>query len=157
MEYNDEMLLSPEMYSEMAKAYADAIKKQGFIFVNLENNNYQSILQEVFSILSLLRDNLFALGGFLGTSALYNLNEKHILTLQKLFDCDFPYKKVKLFNDKTKLFLNAISLENILINKLVDLAFHCDKTKEIVNLIKERTSLSGSLFKINGIIATFSR
>ena len=155
MNYNDEALLSPEGYVEMAKAYSDALKKEGFIFVNFNNGDFNKNLQDVFSKISLLRDNLFALNGFLGTGAMYNLNEKHILALQKFFNYEFVYKKVKLYNDKTKLFLNMLSLENELINRLLALAFSCDKTKEIVDLIKERTALSGSLYKINGIISTY--
>ena len=155
MEYNDEALLSPEGYADMAMAYASAIKKEGFVFVSLDTGEQEKFLNETLQLFYLLKDNLFALGGFLGTGALYNLNNKQLLELQKLFDRKFEYAHQRFNYDKTKLFLNMLSLENTLINKLLDLAFHSDKTKEIVDIIKERTSLSSSLYHINGVISSF--
>lgn len=157
MIFNDEQLLSPDQYEVMAKAYSNSLKQKGFVFVSFDKSGQGEILSEVFDLLCLLRDHLFALGGFLGTGAMYNLNEKHILALQKIFDYDFNYSRTNLLHDKTKLFLNMLSLENILLSKLLDLAFASDNPEEILAFIKERTALSGSLYKINGIIASFRR
>lgn len=155
MDFNDEPLLTPESYGQIAKAYKQALKDKGFVFVAFDKSDNESALKEVFDTIWLLHDNLFALGGFLGTGAMFNLNEKQILALQNMFEYNYERKKAKLYGDKTKLFLNMLSLENILINKLLCLALSSDKFEQIVNIIKERTALSGSLYKINGIISAF--
>lgn len=155
MNYNDEGLLSPLGYQEMAKAYAEEINKKEFVFVRLDSSKEQAFLHECLQLLHLLKHTLFTLGGFLGTGALYNLNEKHILKIEKLFQISFEYKQKHIARDKTKCFLNMLSLESLLINNLLNLAQQSQFGKEILDIIKERTSLTSSLFKINGVISSY--
>lgn len=37
MKYNDEQILSIDEYEAMAKAYSNALKKHGFVFVKVDN------------------------------------------------------------------------------------------------------------------------
>lgn len=155
MDYDDEALLSQEDYKKMAKAYKEQ-SQTGYIFVRLDREKELSALQEALQTLSLLKSNLFALGGFLGTGALYNLNNKHLDQLQNIYGQKAEYRQHNFVPDKTKCFLNMLSLESLALNKLISLALCTSYSEEIVAIIKERTSLCSSLFHINGIISTFS-
>lgn len=157
MEYNDDAIMTPEEYGQLAKAYAESQKSPGFVFVKLDRDREREVLGEVFSLLGTLKSNLFALGGFLGTGALFNLNNKHVERLERLFDAEFSFKQQRFMADKTKCFLNMLSLEARAINKLLELALCSPHVDEIVGMIKERTELVGSLFQVNGIISSFVR
>jgi len=84
MNYNDEELLSPKAYQEMAKAYQKTLQDKGFVFVSLDDSKEEAFLHEVMELFYNIKNNLFALGGFLGTGTLYNLNEKEIAKMQSL-------------------------------------------------------------------------
>ena len=60
MIYNDEGLLSPNQYSEMAKAYAKEMKDKGFIFVRLDNSREEAYLHETLELFYKIKNNLFA-------------------------------------------------------------------------------------------------
>lgn len=153
MEYNDEGLLSPKGYQQMAEAYAKEIRSKGFIFMRLDNSKEEAYLHEVANLLWQIKNLLTILGGFLGTGALYNLNEKHILKLQALYNPNFEIPIKSFSHDKIKCFLSLLSLESNLINKLLSLAEQSDFSREILAIIKERTLLTSSLFKANSIIS----
>lgn len=155
MIYNDEEILSPTGYQEFAKAYNKELQKKGFIFVSLNTNKEQAYVNECLEILTNLKTSLFSLNGFLGTTPLYNLTEKHLLKLNSLFNLNYTNHSNYICKDKSKCFLIIISLENLLINKLIYLAENSTLSKEILIIIKERTSLTSSLFKINNIISSY--
>ena len=43
--YNDEIL--PENFEEIAKAYSNSLKKKGFVFVKLEEEEFNLLLDEI--------------------------------------------------------------------------------------------------------------
>ncbi len=153
MNYNDEELLSPNSYQEVAKAYQKSLQNKGFVFVSLDNSKEEAFLHEVMELFYLIKSNLFALGGFLGTGALYNLNEKEIAKMQSLYTQEFNFPSKSFSHDKVKCFLSLLSSENKLINKLICLAEQSTYSTEILEIIKERTQLSSSLFKANSLIS----
>lgn len=153
MNYNDEELISPSSYQEMAKAYQKSIQNKGFVFVSLDNSKEEAFLHEVMELLFTIKANLFALGGFLGTGALYNLNEKEIAKMQSLYSQEFDLPSKSFSRDKVKCFLSLLGLENKLINKLICLAEQSQFSNEILDIIKERTQLSANLYKANSLIS----
>ena len=153
MNYNDEKMLSPASYQEMANQYSKTLKEKGFVFVSLDSSKEEALLHEAFELFYLLKGSLLALGGFLGTGALYSLNEKHLQKMTELYNKEFEFEAKHYSHDKTKTFLNMLSLESKLINKLLSLAEQSNFSKEIFEIIKERTHLLSSLFKINSVIS----
>lgn len=153
MNYNDEKLLSPQAYQEMAKAYQKTLQDKGFVFVSLDNSKEEAFLHEVMELFYNIKNNLFALGGFLGTGTLYNLNEKEIAKMQSLYNKEFDLPQKSFSHDKVKSFLSLLSLESKLINKLLSLAENSSYSSEIFSIIKERTQLSASLYKANSSIS----
>lgn len=154
MDFDDGKILTPNEYLDMAKAYAQDLKNHGFVFLRLNYSQSESALKELLDTMMLQKSNLFALGGFLGTGNLYSLNEQQIKKIQQLFGTTTDYKKTNFYKDKTKCFLNMLSLESLVISKMLNLALNSSHFEDIISMIKERTSLAYSLFKINGIISS---
>ena len=90
MEYNDEPILSLQDYELMAREYASALHKRGFIFVQVDDAQTNAMAEEAFQVLAEIKACLFNLGGFLNTSTMYSLNERHIKKLRVIFDYDKP-------------------------------------------------------------------
>lgn len=146
--YNDEQLLTPAGYEKMARAY---LKEA----VRFDDSEEKALVSDILQTLHLLHGSLFALAGFLGTGALYSLTEQHIQKMHRLYGDNFDFKPAHFSRDKTKCFLNMLSLENYLINKLISLAGISKFSDQLFDIIKERTSLSSSLYKINGVISSY--
>ena len=152
MEYNDEKLLSPDEYSVMAEAYSAALKKRGFVFVQVDALIDQKLIEEIFDCIGKIRSCLLFLGGFLGTGKLFQANERHTESLMLLFDIAFESPSHQIRGDKTKCFLGLLSLESKLISLLIELSKDCPFSKQIERIIKERLSISEEIYKVSGLI-----
>ena len=152
MIYNDEKTLSSDQYQKMAEEYSKALQNK-FVFVSLDNSKEEAYLHEVMALFFDIKNNLFALGGFLGTSTIYNLTEKHILKMQKLYDKSYNFESKHFSKDKVKCLLNYLSLESNLLNKLLYLAQQSNFSKDLFDIIKERTHILYTLFKVNSAIS----
>ena len=152
MEYNDEKLLSVQEYAAMAQEYATALKKRGFVFVQIDELIDKSLVDDVFDCLGKLRSCLLFLGGFLGTGKLFQANERHVESLKILLDCDAELPSHRIRGDKTKCFLGLLSLESKLISLLLNLSKDCPFGKQIDRIIQERLSICHEIFKVNGLI-----
>ncbi len=151
MEYNDFTVMSPDDYEVLAKAYSDSLKEKGFIFVRLDNEGEKILIDEVFDLLFKLRASYRVLGKFMGADKFYKLNEEQLELLRKKFD----YKHNRGFRvnwNKTKCFLNSVSLENKLSIKMFLLAQKSDEFEFLVGLIFQRMRLSADLYEINNIV-----
>ena len=152
MEYNDEKLLSISEYEIMAKAYSQKLKEKGFFFVQIDGRENNELIAECYKLLLKLKSSLFFLGNFLGTGRMYALNERHIKLFQTLFpECD-NVERYKIRGDKTKCFLNMLSLESQLLIKLVDLSQNSPFSSQIDRMLNERLRLSSEIYKIKGLI-----
>lgn len=150
MEYNDELHPTPDEYEKLARAYSASLKDKGFVFIRLDMEDYNFLLDEIFDIMFKLRASYRALNKFLESDRFNDLNEEQIAKLRELFD----YKKNRGFrirSDKTKTLLNCISLESKLIMKLNQLAQKCDYFEEISKLCAERLRLSAEIYQIEGL------
>ena len=146
MNYNDEELLSPCKYEEMANAYANALKQKGFMIVAIDDDKNAILIKNIFELLAKIRLSLFRLGGFLNTSSLYSLTSRQIKKLEIMFDSVLPEVNLP-FHDKTKCFLNYISLECELIKNLITLKEQSNFEVELNRIVNDRLSLLGQITK----------
>lgn len=146
MQYNDEQILSCSSYEVIAKAYANAMKEKGFIFVQVDNEKNRMLIDETFSTLSKIKSCLFFMGGFLGTGKLYSLNERQIKKLEIIFDTQLAPNKYIFKPDKTATLLELIGHEAHLIKNLITLATQSSFEHEIMKIIDERLALTQEIF-----------
>lgn len=152
MEYNDEKLLSIGEYEAMAKAYSQKLKEKGFIFVQIDAQENEALISECWELLRKIKSSLFYLGNFLGTGRMYSLNERQIKLFHTMFPDEEQVIRYKIRGDKTKCFLNMLSLENQLIIKLLSLSNSSPFSSQIERMIDERLRLSSEIYKIKGLI-----
>ena len=137
MQYNDEALPTLSSIEEMARAYSFSLKQKGFVFINLEAEGKKLLVHEIFEILFKLRASYRALGSFMGANGLLSLTEEHIAKLRNIFDIE-ENKGYLITTNKTKCFLNTLSLETSLSIKLLLLSQKCDENEEIIAILIER-------------------
>lgn len=148
MEYNDEKILSISDYEVMAKAYAEQLKKRGFMLVQIDSPESKQLCDECIELMMEIKSQLFALGGFLNTSKIYSLNERQIKKLALLYDCTpTPIKSVYI-SDKTKLFLSFLSNEFALLKTLIELSSKTNFESEISKIINSRLILLSQTLSI---------
>ena len=150
MQYDDELRPSPENFAEMAKAYSDSLKEQGFVFIKLTNEDYNFLIDEVFELLFKLRASYRYLRGFMGCDKFALLNENQIDFLRTLF----KYSKNRGFQirtNKTKCFINTFALESRLILKLNELAQKSEYFQELSTLVNSRLTLAQENYLIEGV------
>lgn len=146
MEYNDEQVLSCSSYEIMARAYAEAMKEKGFMFVQVDNEKNRALIDDTFDTISKIKSCLFFLGGFLNTSKIYSLNERQIKKLEIIFDCEIAHNKYSFMADKTRALLEFIGHEAHLIKNLITLSSQSSFEHEILKIINERLSLLQDIF-----------
>lgn len=148
--YEDNSFPSLDSYEKMAKAYSDALKDKGFLFIPLNQENFDFLIEEIFDILFKLRSSYRFLNGFLGSDKFLDLTEQQIEVLRK----EFNYEKNRAFRlrtNNTKCLLNNISLECKLLLKLNELAQQCGKLELLSSLSEKRLLLLIENFNIEGI------
>ncbi len=134
--YNDELM--PENFEQIAKAYSKSLKNKGFVFVRLEEEEFNLLLCEIFVIISKMHACIHRLNArFDGTMLDKKLHESK-LALETKFGAKHTYKFVCMENENMT-FLSLVSLENLLIIKLMLLSVK-----------------SGELELCNGIITSIS-
>ena len=138
--YNDEQILSINEYEAMAKAYAQILRDKGFRIVCSATPSAQ-LVDSIFLHLAKIKCHLFALGGFLGTSPLYSLNERQLNKLCVVFDREKPPIEKASTADKTKNFLSYLSNEFALLQELLTVAEQTSFEQEVKNILNQRLSL----------------
>lgn len=146
MEYNDEQILSCSSYEIMAKAYAQAMKDKGFMFVAVDNEKNKMLIEDIFDILAKIKSCLFFLGGFLGTSKLYSLNERQIKKLELIFDFHIAPNKYSFKSDKTATLLEFIGHESHLTKNLIELSAQSSFEHDILKIVNDRLALMQETF-----------
>lgn len=153
MVYNDEGFASLDAIEQMAKAYNDAMKEKGFVFVNLDEVGKNILAKEVMEILFKLRSSYRYMKNFLSSSSIASLTEQHIEKMRTLFSIEDNTGYIITCNN-TKCFLNAISLEQMLNTKLLLLSQKCSYGEELISLIIERNELISRCFMIENAMYT---
>ncbi len=135
--YDDELL--PENFEQIAKAYSKSLKNKGFVFIRLEEEEFYLLLSEIYVIFAKMKACLFRLKGHLDAKL---LNEKIECSIQSLKE-KFGNKKTHKFvciEDENQAFLTLVSLENMLIIKLMLLSIKSGELEVCNNII---TAISG--------------
>ena len=146
MKYDDEKFPGIESYEQMAKAYSESLKKKGFMVVRIDDQKNKELIEQTMTILAQIKRLLFRLGGFLNTGKLYSLTERQTKKLEIIFDEICPKNFPINFNDKTKTFLEYISLEAKLTKNLIELMEQSNFENEILKILNDRLTLLGNLF-----------
>lgn len=147
MEYKDEQILSIEQYENLAKAYANALKKHGFVFIKVDNEKNEILISKMFDLLYQIKRCLFIMGGFLNTSQIYSLNERQLKKLEILFDHEKQVTSNNLKQDKINCFLNYLGLEFELLKTLIQLKEESNNEYELNKIINDRLSILTNTFK----------
>lgn len=152
MEYDDFVCPTPDEYEQLARAYSNSLKQKGFVFVRLDSEGTSVLVDEVFDLMFKLRATYRALGNFMGSDKFYSLNEEQIEVMRGMFS----YKQNRGFKmnwNKTKCFLNGISLENRLLIKMFLLAQKSDEYEKLIGLCFQRLRLAADLYEIGDVMS----
>lgn len=136
--FYDDFIL-PDDYEKMAKAYSQSLKKKGFVFIRLQDEECEMLYGEIMIIFAKMLACLKKLEKFLQAELL----KTQINKAEKLLNEIFVNKKPHSFNyvaNENNAFLCLIGLENLLIAKLTILSIE-----------------SGELELCNSIITNISR
>ena len=155
MEYNDNLFPTQENYEKMARAYSSALQKQGFVFIKLADEDYTFLLDEIFEILFKLRSSYRYLNSFLDSNRFLDLTNLQIEEMRTLFN----YQKNRGFQvrvNKTKCFLNSLSLEGKLLLKLNELAQKSDLFTQLSKIANDRLMLMVENYAIQGTFSNTS-
>ncbi len=153
MEYNDEKLMSMEGYATMAKAYSQSLKDRGFIFIQFDGNENEVLINEVATLFCKIKSSLLYLSGFLDTGRLYELTQRQINAFLSLYPSISDLPTYPISGDKTRCFLNMLSLESLLISKLITLGDQSPFSNQISKLVHQRLYLTSEIYKIKGLIS----
>jgi len=137
--YNDELL--PNNFEQIAKAYSKSLKDKGFVFIRLEEEEFQLLLNETFVIIAKMKACLMRL------QMQFDSKELHIKLCESwnLIEEKFGTKKMHSFEcieTENMSFLSLVSLENLLIIKLMLLGIKSGEIELCNGII---TSIAGSL------------
>lgn len=147
--YNDELM--PDSFEEMAKAYSIALKKKGFIFIRLEEEELNLLINEILVLLSKMKACLIRLQDSLDGNKLFCQLEK----CEENIVGKFPNKKTQNFHyleNENSAFLSLISIENMLIIKLMSLSSKSGEYELCNNLIVEISSIFAESFSLEGFV-----
>ena len=147
MNYNDEKMLSVEGYENMAKAYSNLLKQQGFMIVKVDNEENKQLMDETLELITTIKAYLFRLGGFLNTGKLYSLTDRQSKKLEVIFDSKLPIVNHIQCFDKTKCFLNYLSYEFALLKNLIALKDQSNFESNILRIIDDRLVLLHKILK----------
>ena len=153
MVYDDEKIANISQIENMAKAYSEVLKEKGFVFVNLDEVGKKLLIKEVMELLFKLRSSYRSMQNFLSSFSMYELTNRHIEEMRQMFLVE-DNKGFFVKSNNTKCFLNSISLENMLLTKLVFLSQKCDFGEELFSMILERTNLIASNLKIENCLSS---
>lgn len=147
--YNDELF--PDNFEEMARAYAKSLKSKNFVFVNLKQEEFNLLVDEVFVVLSKMKSCLNCLKTHFECKKLQNAIENS----QALLSQKFAHKKPHDFKcvvGENYAFLSLFSLENILILKLMSLAIKSEEFELCNGIISSISGIFAQSFSTEGFI-----
>lgn len=148
-EYND--FLMPERFEEMAKAYSQSLKKQGFVFVRLEDEEFNLLLNEVLIILEKMRACLKKLEKQIDSNQLRKKLDSAQAMLCERFNIR-PSLDFKYSGNENAAFLCMVGLENLLITKLLLLAIKSGELELCHAIISSICNTISQSFNLEGFV-----
>ena len=147
--YDDELM--PDNFEQIAKAYSKSLKEKGFIFVNLEEEEFQLLLSEIFVIFEKMKACLKNLEKSFESKFLIekiNLAQKQLST---------RFGKNKSFSyccveDEVHAFLSLVSLYGTLVIKLMMLSVKSGELELCNQIIASISGVFAESFSTEGFI-----
>lgn len=146
-EYNDAII--PENFEEIAKAYSQSLKKRGFIFVRLEEEEFSLLLSEVFVIISKMNACLKKMETQVNSEIL----KCRLETAEEMLREKFGNKKKYCFDyvgNTNDAFLCLIGLENLVIIKLMLLSIKSGELELCNHIITSLCNVFSESFSLEG-------
>lgn len=147
--YDDEML--PENFEQIAKAYSVALKKKGFVFVRLEDEEMNLLVGEIFVLLAKMKACLERLRFCLESDRLMCRLKTAEDVLRERFS-DRQSCKFRCVEDENTAFLSLVSIENMLLLKLMILATKSGEFELCNNIIIGIASVFAESFSMEGFV-----
>lgn len=147
--YNDELL--PENFEQIAKAYSKSLKNRGFVFVKLEEEEFNLLTSEILILIEKMLSCLYRLKEYMDSSDL----EKQLIQSRDLLSQQFRKKNQHKFvcvENENSTFLSLISLENMLILKLMLLSIKSEKFELCNTIITNIASIFAESFSCEGFV-----
>lgn len=147
--YNDELL--PESFEEIAKAYSKSLKNKGFVFVKLEEEEFNLLISEILILMEKMLACLYRLKKYMDSSDL----EKQLIQSKDLLSQHFKKKNPHKFicvEDENSTFLSLVSLENMLIIKLMFLSIKSGEFEICNTVITNISSIFAESFSCEGFV-----
>lgn len=145
--YNDELL--PNNFEEMAKAYSRSLKKKGFVFVRLEEEEFNLLVDEVLVLIAKMKASLVRLNKHLESKKLMDRLDSFELRLMEKFDKKKPHI-FKCVENENQAFLSLVAIENMLILKLLSLSLKSGELELCNEIIVGISSVFAESFDIQG-------
>lgn len=145
--YNDEMM--PRDFEEIAKTYSKSLKNKGFVFIRLEEEEFNLLLDEIFVLLAKMQACLEKLDSVLDSKKLKNA----LFESQKLLKNRFKTSKNHKFEcieEKNLTFLSLVSIENMLVIKLMLLSIKSGELELCNTIITNIASIFADSFSCEG-------
>ena len=139
MEENFDDELMPKNFEEIARAYSKAIKTKKFVFVNLEKEEFNFLVNEVLMLVSKMQACLKPLKKHIECDFLDKTLCEASSSICNKFNKKMPHK-FKCVTNENSAFLCLVGLENTLILKLMLLALKSEEIELCQNVI---ASISG--------------
>ncbi len=139
----------PSDFEEIARAYSKNLKKKGFIFVKLEEEEFNLLVDEVLVLLAKMKACLVRLKKQLDSQKLMQRLECFEEEVCEKFDNKKPHN-FKCVENENQAFLSLVSIENMLIIKLLSLSMKSGEIELCNEIIVGITSVFAESFDIQG-------
>lgn len=147
--YNDELL--PEDFEKIAKAYAQKLKNNGFVFIKLEDEERELLIGEIFVLIAKMKACLERLKNCLQSDRLMCRLENAEEVLRDRFSNKKPHKFACVATEN-EAFLSLISIENTLIIKLMLLSIKSEEYELCNGIITGITGIFAESFSQEGFV-----
>ena len=147
--YDDELM--PENFEEIAKAYSQSLKKKGFVFVRLEEEEFCLLLNEILIVIEKMLACLCKLKKHIDSIIL----QERLIESENLLCEKFGNKKPHKFKcvvDENQTFFSLVSLENMLVLKLMLLSIKSGELELCNCIITNISSIFAESFSCEGFV-----
>lgn len=153
MENYDDFLL-PDDFEQMAKAYSKTLKDKGFVFVRLQEEEFELLLGEVFVVLAKMNACLLRLEKFVDGKVLHEKIAQSVKCLQEKFGKKKPHNFICVENENNA-FLSLVALYSTLVIKLMLLSIKSGELEICNQIIVSISSVFAESFSLEGFKVNF--
>lgn len=147
--YNDELM--PENFEEMAKAYSSSLKEKGFVFVKLQEEEFNFLIDEVLVLIIKMKACLQVLNSRFESQNLFLQLNSCEENLCRKFGKKKPHN-LRCVADETNSFFTLIACQNLLIIKLMSLSSKSGEFELCNDAIISISSVFAKSFSCEGFL-----